>query len=822
MKISLNWLNTYLQQPVSADKAADILTRVGLEVEDIEVIENIPGGLQGVVIGKVLKKEKHPDADRLSVTQVDVGNSEVLQIVCGASNVDAGQTVAVALPGTTIYGKGGALKIKKSSIRGIESNGMICAEDEIGLGDSHEGIMVLPDQLAAGTPAADFFEIESDTMLELNITPNRVDATSHMGVARDIVAYMSIHGENNNIKKPLTVIKAEIKNAHHSISVIIENNNDCPRYTGALIENIKVKESPAWLTNKLKTIGLKPINNIVDITNYVLFETGQPLHAFDGKAIKGNEIHVKKAGAGEIVTTLDQAERKLTSDDLIIFNSSEPMCIAGVLGGIHSGVNENTTSVFIESAYFNPTTIRKTAKYHGIHTDASFRFERGTDPNMTVYALQRAIDLMCEIAGGELKDNIIDIYPEQVKPFVFTMLWKKLNQVSGIDFPIATAKQIIQLLGIEIINENAEGIEVAVPTNKVDVIRDIDLIEEVMRIYGYDKIELRDTLSAVFKNEKENSPRRTVTKIKKLLTANGFNEILTLSLDHAENYKSWPEENQKELIHLENPISSELDVMRRSMLFTSLQVAAHNLNRKNSRLKLFELGRIYFKDNDAQSENHTEKYKESQQLSILISGDEFQDAWYLPERKSDFFGINGICESIVESLRIPYFKISPIDSHHFYEKAFACYSKMNKQTPIYICGKISKKTLKQVDIKQDIWFAEFNWDLVLKSIPNAAVTFSELPKFPMVKRDLALLLDKSKNYNEIYSVSQKTIKEKLKDVQLFDVYEGKNIPEGKKSYGVRFTFYNKEKTLTDQEIEKYMDQVMTALTDQLGAEIRKN
>lgn len=823
MKISLNWLNDYLEHPVNNTLAAEILTQTGLEVEGIETYESIPGSLKGVVIGKVIKKEKHPDADRLSVTQVDIGGDALVQIVCGAPNVAEGQTVVVATPRCVLHTPKGKLEIKKSKIRGIESNGMICAEDEIGVGTSHDGIMVLPDNLKPGQLASDYFEVINDTVLELNITPNRVDATSHLGAARDIVAYLNAHGKKTSLKTPTIASFVQI-NQNPAIRVNIEASAACIRYSGILIEGVEVKPSPGWMQHKLQTIGLKPINNIVDITNYVLYEMGQPLHAFDADQISKNTILVKLAQPDEKFVTLDGTEHALTSADLMIADPEKNLCIAGVYGGLNSGVTEKTTRVFLESACFHPAYIRKTSRHHGLHTDASFRFERGTDPNITLQALQRAVQLITEIAGGQVKGTASDWYPEPVAPFRIFLRWKKLNDISGINFPQNQAIQILQSLGITIVETLPEGITVDVPTNKVDVTREIDLIEEILRIFGYDQIPLRSTLQAVFKNKFEKTDRRFRQQIASHLSSNGYHEMVTLSLDYSKHYQLLDDEEKSKLVYLENPISSELNIMRKTLLYSSLKVAAHNINHKNLNLKLFEFGKVYTKqllNTDRTQNNYS--YSESQRLGILISGNMNEDNWYEDSRKADFFTLSSVCQSIFKQLRVPFLPVSIVEKKFpDFDEIFIIHAARNKQNILFTGGKISKKTLKQFDIKQDVWYGEIDWDVTIENITKSYPEFRDLPKYPMVQRDLALLLDKNTNYRAIEELAKKTIKNKLHHVTLFDVYKGKNIPDNKKSYAVRFTFLDMEKTLTDVEVDGFMEKLMKKFTVEIGAEIRKN
>lgn len=812
MKVSLQWLNQYLHYPVSAEEAADILTRTGLEVEDIVTYQSIPGGLQGLVIGKVMEKHKHPNADRLSVTQVDIGQSEWVQIVCGAPNVEAGQTVIVATVGTRLHSKNGLIEIKKANIRGVESQGMICAEDEIGIGNSHDGIIVIPQPIAPGTLAASYYQVYSDTVLELNITPNRVDATSHIGVARDISAYHSIHATPNPLQTPTLSSATPTLNQQSVIPVSLINPEACPRYAGAYLRQIKIEPSPMWLQHKLNSIGLKPINNLVDITNYVLFETGHPLHAFDVSFIKDKQLIVRLAHDKEKLTTLDGVERTLSNCDLVICDTEKPLCLAGIYGGIGSGVSESTTEVFIESACFSPSYIRRSSKNHNLHTDASFRFERGADISQVPYALQRAIDLIIEITGAVWDRTMVDILPQPIQPNTILLRTQYLHQIAGIEIPANIAIQILTSLGFEIIHADDNEIKVHVPTSKVDVTREIDLVEEIMRIYGYDKITLRNTLSAVLKNEPEKPSRHYKNKIAQMLVNNGYYETITLSLDHSIHYPS----SFPELITVENPISSELDVMRHSLLFTMLKSAAHNLNRKNNRLHLFEFGRRYYKtDKHPYNENHV--------LGILICGEEHLDSWFAPIIKSDFHSIQGVCETILNTLSIPYQPVSQIQTPDYrFESAFACYSKEKNPRLLYTCGKVSGTALKKTDIKQEIWFAELYWDQILIGIPSSYPVFKELPKFPIVVRDLAILIDNHIGYRDIKNIAGKTFGDKLLDILLFDVYEGRNIPQGKKSYAVRFSLYNNEKTFTDKEVDDLMQKLISNLSEQTGAEIRAN
>lgn len=816
MKISLNWLNEYLSKKISVTEAEEILTNVGLEVEGIEVFESIKGGLAGVVIGEVKERSKHPDADRLSVTKVDIGTGELLQIVCGAPNVDAGQKVVVATVGTTLYPGGEKLEIKKSKIRGVESQGMICAEDEIGLGNSHDGIMVLPAETKVGMPAAEFFKVENDYTLELNITPNRCDATSHIGVARDVVAFQSLH--DPTVKIILPTIPALQKQGDKPVEIVVENVEACPRYSGITISELKVGPSPAWLQNKLLAVGLRPINNVVDITNYVQFEYGHPLHAFDLDKVEGGKIIVKNVSANTKFTTLEGTERSLNADDLMICSALRPMCIAGVFGGLNSGVTENTTSVFIESAYFNPGSVRKTARAHGLHTDASFRFERGTDPNITITAAQRAAQLMVEICGGKIASDILDTYPTPIKNNVVTISYQKIHSILGIEIEKEKIKSILTGVGISILQEANETLELEIPAYKVDVTRDVDVIEEIIRIYGLNEIHINTSLKAVFTGKGKDTSSEYRKKMAELLTANGYFEILTNSLLNSKYQVKLNGELDANAIPILNPISSELDILRNDFIYSGLEVVAHNLNHKVPSLKIFEFGRTYQYTSE-EVKTYRDHYTQQQVLGVWLCGDMNAESWYQKTQAADSYSIKGVVETILTALKVPHKKAEQTTSKKF-KSGYSITGFKDAQTPIVTFGEVSTPLLKIMDIKQPVYYAEFNWDLILQLIPVNFTGYTALPKYPAIRRDLALVIDKQVKYNALKELSFKVDKSLLKEVNIFDIYEGKGIPEGKISYALSFTFRDKNRTLTDTDIEKTMQKLIDQFKQEFNAEIR--
>ncbi|MDF1672241.1 MAG: phenylalanine--tRNA ligase subunit beta [Vicingaceae bacterium] len=804
MKVSYNWLKNYANVNIDAEKVSEILTDCGLEVEGFEKIQTIKGGLEGLVIGEILTKEKHPDADRLNLTTVNVGGENALQIVCGAPNVAVGQKVVVAPIGTTLYSGEESFKIKKSKIRGALSEGMICAEDEIGIGKSHEGIMVLDNSSKVGIPVKDYFNIEDDYVFEIGLTPNRADATGHFGVARDLIAVLN-QNENFEFLKP-SVADFKIDNTSLNISVEVNNFELCPRYSGLTIQNIEVKESPDWLKNKLLSIGLIPINNVVDVTNFVLHETGQPLHAFDAAKIVGNKVVVKTVDDKSKFITLDEVERELSNEDLMICNSEKPMCIAGVFGGIDSGVSSNTTSIFLESAYFNAVSVRKSAKRYGLNTDASFRFERGADPNITIYALKRAALLIQEVAGGKVSSEIVDLYPSPIQNFNIDFSYSNCDRLIGKSIDRNLIKNILQSLEIEISKETSEGLELSVPPFKVDVTRESDVIEEVLRIYGYNNIELPDSLTSSLSYREKPDKEKITNLISEQLIANGFNEVLSNSLSKSAYYADTDDQS----VRMKNPLSRDLDVLRQSMLYNGLETIVYNQNRKATDLKLYEWGKTYLK-NDS-------KFKEDSHLSIFVTGREELESWNSTSDNVDFFFTKGIVNSIVEKFGFDkmHFQVEDATSDKL---DYGLKYSVNKNELVQF-GKVKTSIQNQFSIDKEVFYADFNYDNLVKLVAQNKVVFKEVAKFPSVRRDLALLLDKTIAYSRVKELAVKQDKKLLKEVNLFDVYEGKNLPNGKKSYGISFTFLDENKTLTDGQIDKVMGKIISVLKTELNAELR--
>jgi len=805
MKISYSWLKNYLDESVDPQLITDVLTDCGLEVDSVEKIQTIKGGLEGLVVGEVLSKEKHPEADRLNLTTVDVGNGEPLNIVCGAKNVEEGQKVIVAIVGTKLYSKeGDELVIKKSKIRGQLSEGMICAEDEIGIGESHDGILVLDPSVKVGTLAKTYFNVEDDFVYEIGLTPNRSDATGHIGVARDLVTVLKLT-QNINLIKP-SVDDFKIDSTDLIIDVEVEDADLCPRYSGVTINNIKVGESPEWLKNRLKSIGLKPINNVVDVTNFVLHETGHPLHAFDAKKIIGNKIIVKRAQDKTKFTTLDEVVRELSNDDLMIGNTEKEMCIAGVFGGLASGVSATTTSIFIESAYFNPVTVRKSAKRHGLNTDASFRFERGADPNITIYALKRTANLIKEVTGGKISSEIIDVYPQPIKNVEVNFLYENCNRLIGQVIDRKTIKNILISLEIEILEESKEGLKLSVPPFKADVQREVDVIEEILRIYGYNNIELPKVLQSSISYRIKPEKEKITNIISDLLVANGFNEMLSNSLTKADYYQ----ETAAELVRIKNPLSRDLEVMRQSMIFNGLETIVYNQNRKNSDLKLFEFGKTYFKKGNG--------FKEDSFLSLLVTGRNTPENWNTNTDDVNFYYLKGVINSILEKLGLDKLNVKTQESD-LQQLVYGLTYSINN-TNLVQMGKINKQTQKQFDIDKEVFYAEINFNQLMKLVKLNKVVFHEVSKFPSVRRDLALLLNKEVSYDKIKELATKQDSKLLKAVNLFDVYEGEKLGEGKKSYGVSFQFQDENKTLTDIQIDKTMERIIKILEHELKAQLR--
>ncbi len=806
MKISYNWLKQFLKIDAPSEDISNILTDLGLEVEIVEKYQSVKGGLEGVVVGHVLTCEKHPDADRLKITTVDIGTGAPIQIVCGASNVAAGQKVPVATIGTKLFDQEGvAFEIKKGKIRGQESHGMICAEDELGLGTSHDGIMILDESLTPGTPAAKVFNIENDEVFEIGLTPNRADAMSHMGVARDLRAGLLQKNASLELITP-SVSKFKVDKRTLKIDINVTDSKLVPRYCGVTISGITIKESPSWLQNRLKAIGLTPKNNVIDVTNYVLHELGQPLHAFDASQITGN-ITVKTVAAGTKFTTLDSIERTLHEEDILICDEKGPLCIAGVFGGKNSGVSENTSSIFLESAYFNPVAIRKTAKRHGLSTDASFRFERGIDPEITQYALKRAAILIQEVAGGDITSDIIDIYPKKIEDFAVFLNYEKAFKLIGQELPKETIKKIVASLDIKVNSSSDAGLGLIIPAYRVDVQREVDVIEEILRVYGYNNISFSNKLNATVTNSPRNEDYKVQNIIANQLNSLGFHEMMANSLT-TPDYVSLSEQLKEEHnVTILNPLSNDLSAMRQSMLFSGLEAISYNINRRNSDLKLFEYGKSYRK----LPSGHSEK----KHLTLFTTGNRIAESWTTPQKPSDFFLFKGYVSAILERLGISKTQNVPFSNDIFAEGiAFA----LGNDTLVEM-GTVKKSIVKHFDIKQEVFYAEFHWDLVLKLLSNK-VKFTAIAKYPEVRRDFALLVDANVAFESIYKVAVQTEKSLLKDINLFDVYEGKNLPEGKKSYAVSFTIQDTTKTLTDVQIDKIMGKLQSNFESELGAQLR--
>ncbi|BFM45025.1 phenylalanine--tRNA ligase subunit beta [Flavobacterium sp. CFS9] len=806
MKISYNWLKQFIKTDWPSDQTSELLTDLGLEVEVVEKYQSIKGGLQGVVVGHVLTCEKHPDADRLKVTTVNIGLESPIQIVCGAANVTAGQKVPVATIGTVLYDKEGAeFVIKKGKIRGMESHGMICAEDELGLGTSHDGIMVLAEGLVPGTPAAEVFKVVNDEVFEIGLTPNRADAMSHLGTARDLRAGMLQRGVNIELITP-SVSNFRVDMRTLKIDVTVEEPLLAPRYCGVTISGITVKESPAWLQDRLKAIGLTPKNNIVDVTNYVLHELGQPLHAFDAAKINGKVI-VKTLPEGTKFVTLDDVERTLHKEDLMICDEKGPLCIAGVFGGKKSGVSEGTTAIFLESAYFDAVSVRKTAKRHGLNTDASFRFERGIDPTITEYALKRAALLIQEVAGGKITSDVIEVYPKKVEDFSVLLNFSHVSKIIGQEIPKDTIKKILVSLDIKVNSVSDSGLGLTIPAYRVDVQREIDVIEEILRVYGYNNINFSKKFNATVANSPRTEDYKVQNVIASQLNSQGFHEMMANSLTTAAYAKLSTALKEEHNVTMLNPLSSDLSTMRQSLLFSGLEAISYNINRKNSDLKLFEFGKTYHK--------YLNGYEEHKHLTLLISGNRNKESWTNPQKPTDFFLLKGYVRGVLSRLGIDKITNAPVQSDVFAEGTAICY---NSETLVEI-GVVKKSILKHFGIKQEVYFADFNWDLILKII-TGKIKYTEIPKYPEVRRDLALLIDKSTTYESIFNLARQTEKSLLKDINLFDVYEGNKLPEGKKSYALSFTIQDNTKTLTDAQIDKIMSKLQQTFETELGATLR--
>ena len=816
MNISYKWLKEYVDFDLTAQQVCDALTSTGLEVDALEEVQSIKGGLKGLYVGKVLTCEAHPNSDHLHVTTVDLGKGEPSQIVCGAPNVAAGQKVIVADLGCVLYDGDQEFVIKKSKLRGVESNGMICAEDEIGIGNDHAGIIVLPEDAVVGTPAAEYYHLESDWLIEVDITANRADALSHWGVARDLYAWLKQNGYETSLHRPSD---EDFKVDNHDLPIDVEivNTEACKRYACVSVTDCEVKESPDWLKNKLTTIGLRPINNIVDITNYVMMACGQPLHTFDADMVKGHKIVVKTMPEGTPFVTLDGEEHKLSDRDLAICNAEEPMCIAGVFGGKGSGTYETTRNVVLESAYFHPTWIRKSARRHGLSTDASFRFERGIDPNGVIYALKQAALLCKELAGGKVSMEIKDVYPEPMQNPVVELKYSYVHSLVGKDIPVETIKSICQSLEMTVKSEDAEGLTLEVPAYRVDVQRPCDVVEDILRIYGYNNVEIPTQLksSLVIKGD-EDQKHKLANLVSEQLAGQGFNEILNNSLSKSSYYN----DQQDTLVHIMNPLSSDLNVMRQTLLYGGLESIAHNVNRKNANLRFFEFGNVYYFSPEKKNDDAPmQAYLEQNHLALWVTGKRVEGSWAHQNEDSTFYELSAHVENILRRIGVEQgMTVRKKSENPIFSSAIAIENRGGKL--MGEMGILSKKTLKALGVDQPVYYAELNWTALMKLVRNKKVLFTEISKYPAVSRDLALLVDKGVEFAEIEQIARQTERKLLKQVELFDVYEGKNLPEGKKSYAVNFILQDEQKTMGDKQIDAIMQKLIANLKKQLNAELR--
>jgi len=818
MNISYSWLKQYIDINLSPAEVAQVLTSIGLEVEGVESVEKIRGGLEGFFIGEVKTCQKHPDADKLSVTTVDIGREELLNVVCGAPNVAAGQKVVVAAIGTTIYKGDESFQIKKAKIRGVQSEGMICAEDEIGMGKGHDGILVLPDTAPVGLPARTYFNAEPETMFVIGLTPNRIDSASHLGVARDLAAYLSKDRDIKIIKPDVEGFMVEKEN--YPVEVIIENPNACRRYAGVSITGVTVEPSPEWLQNRLRSIGMNPINNVVDVTNFVLHELGQPLHAFDAEELKGRRIIVKNLPEGTPFVTLDGIERKLSATDLMICDGEKPVAIGGVFGGLHSGVTETTRNIFIESAYFDPVSVRITSKRHGINTDASFRFERGVDPEMTLVAMKRCAMLIKEVAGGTIASPIVDVHPNPVQPVKVAVSFAHIHRLIGKQIQHAVLHSILTSLDFKILSETNKGYELLVPPYRVDVTREADVIEEILRIYGYNAVEPGQTLNTSLSYSAKPDKEELVEMVSEFLSSNGFNEIMCNSLTRSAYYDSLETYAPGNLVKILNPLSNELNAMRQSLLFGGLETIQHNANRQRSDLRLYEFGNCYFYHTERGLRNPLEKYQEEFRLSLLITGKKSEPNWTTKDENASFYQLKGFLGNVLDRLGIAQDSlcIEPLrDKKDLFTDGLV-YSR--NEMIVAEIALVKTSLLREFDIRNEVFYADIQWDLLMKLRGDHKVGYQELPRFPEVRRDLSLLLDKSVTYSRIREIALKTEKKLLTRINLFDVYEGDRINHHKKSYAVSFVLQDKEATLTDEKIDRIMKKLMEAFTRDLGAEIR--
>lgn len=820
MNISYNWLKEYVSFDLTPAQVAAALTSIGLETGGVEEVQTIKGGLEGLVIGEVLTCEEHPNSDHLHITTVNLGEGEPVQIVCGAPNVAQGQKVIVATLGTNLYNGDETFTIKKSKIRGAESCGMICAEDEIGIGKSHDGIIVLPVDVVPGTLAKDYYNVKSDYILEVDITPNRADGASHYGVARDLYAYLLQNGYKTELKRP-AVDSFKVDNHNLDIKVTVENTEACPRYAGVTIQGVTVADSPEWLQDKLRAIGVRPINNVVDITNYIVHAFGQPLHCFDADQIKGDHVRVATLAAGTPFVTLDEAERKLDERDLMICNENDPMCIAGVFGGLNSGSTEATKNVFLESAYFNPTWVRKSARRHGLNTDASFRFERGINPNDVVYCLKVAALMIKEMAGGEISSEIKDIYPVPIEDFIVELSYDKVNSLIGKVIPVDTIKNIVSSLEMKTLNETSEGLTLSVPPYRVDVQRDVDVIEDILRIYGYNNVEIPESLNSSLSVKTDvDKSNQLQNLISEQLVGFGFSEIMNNSLTRAGYYDDMETYPSKNLVMLLNPLSTDLNAMRQTLIFGGLESIAHNANRKNADLKFFEFGNCYFFDKEnRKEEDHLTAYTEKYHLGIWVTGKRVSNSWAHPDEASSVYELKAYVENILIRLGLDLRKLVIGNyTDELFASALSIYTQGGKR--LGILGIVARKQQKAFDIDNEVYYAELDWAQLMKAIRNTKISYKEISKYPSVKRDLALLIDKNIQFAEIEKIAYETEKKLLREVTLFDVYEGKNLETGKKSYAVSFLLQDETQTLTDKQIDKIMSKMISNLENKLGAKLR--
>ena len=822
MNISYNWLRDYLPFDLTPDEVAAALTSIGLETGSVETVQSVRGGLAGLVTGRVLTCTTHPNSDHLHLTTVDVGGDEPLKIVCGAPNVAAGQMVVVAVIGTKLYDGDKEFVIKKSKIRGEESFGMICAEDEIGVGVSHDGIIVLPADTPVGLPAAEYYKVETDYVLEVDITPNRVDATSHYGVARDLAAYLQQRGTPVALQRPSTEAFS-INDPSPAIPIESVDSEGCPRYSGLTIRGVTVRESPEWLRRRLTAIGLRPINNVVDVTNYVLHELGQPLHAFDAAKIAGSRIQVRTMSAGTPFTTLDGIERTLTADDLMICDAEKPMCIGGVFGGLDSGVTESTTNIFLESACFNPKWIRRTARRFGLSTDASFRFERGLDPNGTIEVLKRAALLIREVAGGRITGEIQDVYPNKVEPYAVDITYRKIDETIGQTIPPETVKSILRSLEIEIAHETPEGLSLRVPVYRIDVRRDVDVIEDILRIYGYNNVALDDRVQSTlsYRTPTDRS-QRLESLISEQLCGAGFHEIMNNSLTRRANYEGLATMPADACVTLMNPLSADLNVMRQTLLFGGLQTIAHNINHKQRNLRFFEFGNCYTRRAEGQSaeaDAPLKGFEEEHRLGLWLSGTRTENSWLHADEQTSVYELKAYVENILRRLGVDEKKtVRRTFTNEIYSSGMTIETAAGRTLATF--GIVDRRIARQADIDTEVSFAELSWTALMKETRRATTVFREIPKFPEVRRDLALLVDTAVTFAEIEQTAAETDRKLLRRVVLFDVYEGKNLPAGKKSYAVSFYLQDAERTLTDRRIDDLMAKLRRNLESKLGAQLR--